>query len=318
MNNKTELRVLDMVSVIITTYKRSPEILQRALNSVLHQTYTNIEIIVVNDSPDYERCPDIDDLIKKVQKKKIRYIINEKSLGAPEARNIGLMNSIGDIVAFLDDDDEWYLNKLEKMVPHLINDIGLVYCDMNVINGKIMRKKKAEFYDRDNCFKKLLVKNFIGGYSTPIIKYQSIIDAGGLDMALPSSQDLDLWRRLAKVCSFKYLNETLIKYYVLDNSITTNSSNRINGCLKLLEKYRVDYIRYPKEKVKYQNFIVIDLIANKQIDKAKQLHKIFYNNKNFFNFQYFTCYYKGNKRIFLKSVKRRINSILYYVIKESF
>lgn len=156
----------EMISCIISTYNRPVEVLKRAIDSAINQTYNNKEIIVVNDCPENNKLADeIEYLIKSYGKKYIKYIKLENNSGACYARNVGVKNSKGSFLAFLDDDDEWLPNKLEEQIKMFVDDkIGMVYCDSNVINGnkiKINNKINPNHYGND--FKEILLGNYIGG-----------------------------------------------------------------------------------------------------------------------------------------------------------
>ena len=94
------------VSVIIPTYNRATTII-KSINSVLNQTYSNFEIVVVDDNSD----DNTKDIIKQIQDDRIIYIKNKKNLGAASARNIGIKNATGELIAFQDSDDEWIKQK---------------------------------------------------------------------------------------------------------------------------------------------------------------------------------------------------------------
>ena len=102
----------DKVSIIIPTYKRS-DLLERAIKSVINQTYKNIEIIVVDDNVNNskEHLQNLKIIEKYPQ---IIYIKNKKNLGGGLTRNVGIKASTGEYIAFLDDDDEFYPTKIEK------------------------------------------------------------------------------------------------------------------------------------------------------------------------------------------------------------
>ena len=90
-----------LVSVIITTCKREPKMLKRAIDSVINQTYKKIEIIVVDDSPsDYELREQVEELVLSYGT--IKYIKNSKNIGAALSRNVGIEASEGEFIAFLD------------------------------------------------------------------------------------------------------------------------------------------------------------------------------------------------------------------------
>ena len=100
------------VSVIIPTHNRG-EMLRRAIDSVLSQTYKDFELIIVSDGS----ADETDKVIVSYTDPRIRFLKHDKSRGASAARNTGIRASIGQYIAFLDDDDEWTLDKLEVQVP---------------------------------------------------------------------------------------------------------------------------------------------------------------------------------------------------------
>ncbi len=131
-----------MVSVIITTYKREPEMVLRAIDSVLVQTFHDIEIIVVDDSPaDFPARKDVRAAVEMRQNENarisIRYIAHSKNKGACVARNTGLEAATGEYIAYLDDDDEWLPEKIEKQMQVMQkSNAGLVYCGNTVKNDR--------------------------------------------------------------------------------------------------------------------------------------------------------------------------------------
>lgn len=118
------------ISVIITTHCRS-NMLENAIKSVINQSYSNIEIIVIDDNAD-----NLDERIKTrniVKKyKNIILIENEKNLGGAISRNVGIKNSTGELLSFLDDDDIYMPNRIEKLNDiyefHKNDNPGLIYC----------------------------------------------------------------------------------------------------------------------------------------------------------------------------------------------
>lgn len=120
-----------LVSVIITTYKRA-QMLKRAIDSVLNQSYKNIEVIVVDDNnPDTEYRRLTEDKISTYEgNEKVKYVKHSKNMNGAAARNTGIKESSGEIVCFLDDDDWYYEDKIELQVNYLINNkqFNAVYC----------------------------------------------------------------------------------------------------------------------------------------------------------------------------------------------
>lgn len=120
-----------MVSVIIPTYKRS-DMLPRAIASVLNQTYQTIQVVVVDDNnPDTEYRKNTEQLMEQYSADtRVKYIKHRKNMNGSVARNTGINNSDGEIVAFLDDDDFYYPEKIDKQVAYLLNhpEFHSVYC----------------------------------------------------------------------------------------------------------------------------------------------------------------------------------------------
>lgn len=241
-----------MVSCIITTYNRTINILKRAIDSVLAQTYAEIELIVVNDCPENkELANDIEQLVKTYLsscKIPIQYIAHEKNSGACVARNTGINASTGEYIAFLDDDDEWMPQKIERMVGCIEKDssIGMVYSQYIIRSDNDELLIKPPVYD-SNWFVHLLGRNYIGSTSFPLIRKTSLIEAGMFDVKMRSMQDWDMWLRIAKCSSIAYCDVPLTLYHVEAESITTNISKKKNGHDRMLEKYEDDYGRHRKQ-----------------------------------------------------------------------
>lgn len=130
----TENSIKPMVSVIIPTYKRS-NMLPRAIVSVLGQTYSNIQVVVVDDNnPDTEYRKNTAQLMEQYSADtRVKYIKHSKNMNGSVARNTGIGSSDGDIVAFLDDDDCYYPEKIERQVTYLLShpEFHAVYCGWN-------------------------------------------------------------------------------------------------------------------------------------------------------------------------------------------
>ena len=115
-----------LVSTIIPTHNRS-KMLNRSINSVLNQTYSAIECIVIDDGSTDNTV----DVIETQKDDRLIYVSHKSNRGASAARNTGIRHSNGEYISFLDDDDEWLPTKLEKQVElltNLPNKIGMVYC----------------------------------------------------------------------------------------------------------------------------------------------------------------------------------------------
>jgi glycosyltransferase involved in cell wall biosynthesis len=120
-----------LVTAIIATYKRAA-LVPRAIESVRNQTYSNLEIIVVDDgSPD-----DTESVVRAIPDERIRYIRHEKNKGLPAGRNTGIRAAKGEYIAFLDDDDEWRADKIERQLKSIRN-YDAVLCGVLVDNWRL-------------------------------------------------------------------------------------------------------------------------------------------------------------------------------------
>lgn len=234
----------ELVSAVITTYKREPAIVLRAVESVLNQTYKNIETIIVDDSPsDYAYREDICKSIceKERQGFNIRYIPHKENMGACVARNTGMFAAKGVYIAFLDDDDEWLPEKIEKQIEVIKNSkAALVYCgwiyQIDSLNKQLYGKTK---FLRGDVFHELLFGNFINSTSFPLLRLECLKDIGGFDVSMQSAQDFDVWLRITQNYNIDFVDEPLVIYHEHDGEqITKNPVKKINGLERINKKYQ--------------------------------------------------------------------------------
>ena len=236
-----------MISCIISTYKRDPEILRRAIQSIQAQTFQDVEIIVVNDAPEETALAErIETMIRTFRDERICYVAHEHNMGACAARNTGAGVARGEFLAFLDDDDEWLPEKLEEQMKCMADEeVGAVSCEsytVNKVGEKIYSKRK---WPEGTDLEVLLTGNWFGGVSFPLIRTSKFFEAGQFDVLMKSSQDTDMWIRLAKISRLAICYKPLLNYYITSDSISANIPAKIQGYERLLEKYREDYLLYP-------------------------------------------------------------------------
>ncbi|SDI32583.1 glycosyltransferase family 2 protein [Proteiniclasticum ruminis] len=247
-----------LISVVIPTYKRKFETIEMALNSVLKQTYENIEILIIDDSPDdYNERKIIESKIISIDDPRIRYIKHDRNLGACAARNTGIFAAKGKYVAFLDDDDIWLVEKLRKQVD-LIERLNLkmVYSSYYMVRSSNTQIHKAT--KKGNIYKELLLKNYIGSTSCILVETQTLRDIGGFDVNLPASQDYELYLRISKRHEIDYVDEPLMNYIIHDGErISNDSSKKIASREYIYQKYYDDF------------FLDKKIFAKKNLDLAK-------------------------------------------------
>lgn len=265
-----------MVSVIITTYKREPAMLLRALDSVLTQTYNDIEIIIVDDSPsDFPDRAKVREAVEKRKQEyshiKISYIAHPENMGACVARNTGLFAAKGEYIGYLDDDDEWLPEKTAKQLAVMQqSSAALVYCGGLCIDDStgISKNAKKE-YVKGKALNRLLYSNFIESTSYPLIRKECIEAIGGFDPLMQSAQDYDVWLRLAEKYDIDYIPEPLVRYHIHNGErITSNPIKKINGLERINEKY-AHYLAKDK-KLWWKRHIVIAryYVFNLDVKKA--------------------------------------------------
>ena len=257
-----------LVTGIITTYKRTPEMVVRAAKSILNQTYSNMELFVVDDSPaDYQLRDAVRDGLLAIGDDRLTYIRHEKNMGACAARNTGIQASKGEFISFLDDDDEWAENKIEKLMEKMTSpEVGLVYCGHSVINennGTVSERKCKQ--SAGYVFDELMFSNFIGSTSFPLIRRECFDKVGLFDTEQLSLQDYELWMRITKVYKVDYVDLPLIKYYVhAGEQITSNPNKQIQGNERFNMLHRKYLKKHPKANAIRQLSLVVPYARKKK------------------------------------------------------
>lgn len=251
------------ISVIIPTYNRA-KVLPRAIHSALNQTSPPFEVIVVDDgSTDntYEVLSRFgDDII----------CIQQENGGPAKARNRGIENSTGNWIAFLDSDDEWLPEKLEKQVDLLKNTGGNVAISNSVYfdipDSSITTFSKARFsdllFESDgsllDCFSLLVEQNFI--HLSSVIVNKSCLDSTGyFDETMKVAEDTDLWLRLSNQNLFGIISEPLAQRDTLPDKLSGNKEKEYRGRIYLFNKFLHNSEDLPdskrKEIIARRNFI---------------------------------------------------------------
>jgi len=195
------------VSVIIPTYNRR-ELVQEAIDSVLAQTYTDYEIIVVDDgSTDGTR-----EALQERYGDRIRYVWQENQ-GESAARNRGIEMARGEYIAFLDSDDVWLPEKLSKQVNLLdySPEVGLVCCYEHKVNESGKPLPGLEKDCQNITFQNLCLRNLVGSTSTVVIRKQILTQVGEFDDSIRYGEDWDLWLRVVLVSRIKCITEPLVR-----------------------------------------------------------------------------------------------------------
>ena len=229
------------ISAIITTHKR-PKLLQRAINSVVTQTYKPKEIIVVSDGRD----PETDIVMDQVMSAhaQVRYMVVDPPQGANIARNKGIESADNEWIAFLDDDDEWLPEKLSKQqdAASQAPDVGLVCTRVR----NIYEKEKISYVYKNpysgDLSRKILIRNYVGATSTVLARRSLVVECGLFDPHMPAMQDCDLWIRLCQKTKVSAVPDVCVNCYSHygDHQISQDA-NRYVEAFDLIEKKYASY-----------------------------------------------------------------------------
>ena len=227
------------ISVIIPTYNRK-HTLSRAIDSVISQTKEPYEILVIDDgSTDGTR-----DWISK-NYPSVQYIY-QQNLGVSSARNNAIQNTNGEWIAFLDSDDEWFPNKLERQIESLLNHPQYEFCHTNEIwirNGnRVNQMKKHKKYGGE-IFEKCLDICRISP-SSSLIKKSIFEEIGYFDESLQVCEDYDLWLRVTARYPVLFVDNPLIKKY-------GGHSDQLSKLPHGIEQYRIRSL----EKILFSNYL---------------------------------------------------------------
>ena len=302
-----------LFSVIIPAYNREKEI-KRAVDSVLSQTLQDFEVIVVDDGSTDQTGA----IVQSINDSRIVYV-RQDNRGATAARNNGVRHAKGIYISFLDSDDIWYSNTLERQLWKFNSDkeISCVYSDLNIIKpgGQIMpfwKPTKIEGY----IYKEALTQGYLSPMIVLSVKKSCIEAVGMFDEGLPASQDDDICFKLAKKYKFGFVSDQLAGVYTDVNNRISGSSKRVSmGWWMLWNKYEDDVVNFCGKEVMaahYFNCLYL-FLKNKDyemINKAKAKYLTF-GSLNLFQVGliYMSLH---SPRLFNKIFRR----LLYFVTKK--
>jgi glycosyltransferase involved in cell wall biosynthesis len=241
-----------LVSVIMNCYN-GQKYLREAIDSVYAQTYKNWEIIFW-DNASTDRSAEI----SKSYDSKLRYFIGNKTIPLGAVRNKALVQCNGEFIAFLDCDDIWLPEKMEKQISLFNNKkVGLVFCDTNYFNEKgVFRGRfEKEKPHRGNVFRKLLIENFLPLVSVVIRRKTLDSLQEWFDVRFNMIEEADLFLRIAFYWEVDYIDEPLAKWRVHRNSWTFTKTE----LFPIEKQMQIDkYIElYPDFEKKYSREIYL-------------------------------------------------------------
>ena len=238
---------MEKVSIIMPSYKRCKNLVERAIKSLMTQTYKNIEIILVDDNAredlvDYRT--QLQEMVSGLNEERLIYIQNDVNLGGAGARNEGIKLATGDYVTFLDDDDEYLPEKVEKQLEYMLqNSLDVCFGKLNIYNEEDklidVREHKLENFHIEYLRKYHLTKQ-ITGTPTFMVKRQVLIDVGGFEV-VPMGQEYYLMQKMLQGdYKFGYFQKCYIKAYRTKAEAISTGKNKISG-EKALYKYKKSF-----------------------------------------------------------------------------
>jgi glycosyltransferase involved in cell wall biosynthesis len=212
-----------------------------AIKSVLSQSYSDLELIIVDDcSTDGSR--EIAEEWKRVDDRVVT-VYHDKNRGLAAARNSGLAVSSGELVAFCDSDDIWLEDKLKIQIDafKMIPEVGILHSDSAIIDwhGDLTGELFSGFYHRKGqllsgiLFEELCQRNFLC-VPTVILRREAIRFAGGFEVSLRSLEDWVCWTKISSKFSFSYFDGVLAYYRIHGESLSSNSKSMAHSRIEAL------------------------------------------------------------------------------------
>jgi len=266
----------ELVSVIIPCFNRQRTI-EKSMESVLQQTYKNLELIIVDDCSTDHTVP----LVEAVEDRRVKLYKLEKNSGACIARNFGISKSNGRLIAFQDSDDVWHPDKLQKQIDYLTeNRYEMVVCGFNKICNQIITQTKERKIpcDKVELWCQLMDGNFIS--TQTILCYKYCFEKIAFDPSLKRFQDWDLALQASLLFRIGYLNEKLVDVYIQNDSITKTENSYVYG-MRLIRKHRQD-IRFKNKRMMAQYYKSLAFFEREKEHRRAAYYylKSFKNSKN--------------------------------------
>lgn len=248
------------ISVVIPVYNREKTI-DRCISSIINQTYKPLEIIVVDDGSSDSTVSLVEQWIDKSNEIQIK-MYKQSHLGAQAARNKGIREAKGKWIAFLDSDDEWCANRLQRNIEELVklNREDVVICSTCYLkgNGEIWKLpgKSGNVY-RD------LLSNPWPMFQGMLVKKSIMEEIGYLDEECPSYQEWDTAIRLAEKYEFLFINEPLFIYYINQeiDTISNNNERTLLGYKYVFYKHKQEVYKYCGRKIVKKHYGILKNFA---------------------------------------------------------
>jgi len=287
------------VSVILTNHAGG-DFLKDSINSILEQTFQNFELIIINNSLKTQKIKEILGFFKD---NRIKWVFQE-TININEAKNCGIKRSKGKYIAFIESDDLWEAEKLEKQVYILEKraDIALVYCGSSLLdqNNNVISKNHALSH-KGNVFKHLVVQNFLYSPSTIIFRKNCLDKVGLFDESLPKMTDWEFYLRFSLIYKFWGIKEYLVKCRIYPKTKAETYEFFEDSGFKILNKI------FQRSNIEIKRLRLINsayAMRYRYVGKKYYENKLFKKAKNFF--------YEAIKRDFFACCKN--DTLILYLL----
>ena len=227
------------ISVIVPVFNGELTI-QETINSILNQTFKNIEVIISDDGSTDSTL----EIVSNISDSRIK-ILSYPNAGVSASRNRGIFQAKGEYISFMDADDLWTPDKLELQWQALQDNpqAAVAYSWTDYIGeSSQFLKSGRRIKANGDVFGRLLVTNFLENGSNPLISKEALEKIGGFDESLSASEDFDLWLKLSANYEFVCVEKPQILYRSSINSLSSNLKNMEATSLKVIERA----FSYPK------------------------------------------------------------------------
>jgi len=224
----------DFISIIIPYHKKKLYF-QDTINSIIKQTYTNYELVVIYDDQDKSELKYVKNVLNNIKRKKIRLIINKKNLGAGLSRNKAIKYAKGNYIAFCDADDKWKINKLDYQLKFMKkNNIQFCHSSYDIINK--FSTKIGEFQVQPILTYNDLIRSCDIGLSSVMISKKLMKNY--FFSKLKTKEDYLLWLKIIKsIKRFNGIRKKLIYWRYLDRSLSSSNIQKIVDAFRLYNKH---------------------------------------------------------------------------------
>ena len=224
---------MPIISVIIPAYNAERTI-KETIQSVLNQSFQDLELLIINDGSQDSTL----DVVESIQDPRIR-VFCYPNAGSSASRNRGIALAKGEYVSFIDADDLWTADKLEAQYKALQENpqaaVAYSWTDHIDESGQFLRSGPQQSFNGD-VYARLLLEDFIGNGSNPLIRAQAFAEVGNFDESLAHSEDWDLWLRLAARYHFVAVSSPQILYRMRVSSKSFNIKEMEESSLQVIER----------------------------------------------------------------------------------